>query len=59
MLVGMFFLLSLYMQDVLGFSALKTGLAYLAVSLMAIVASGISQALVTRLGVEADAGRSA
>ena len=52
MLVGMFFLLSLYMQDVLGFSALKTGLAYLAVSLMAIVASGISQALVTRLGVK-------
>ena len=52
MLVGMFFLLSLYMQDVLGFSALKTGLAYLAVSLTAIVASGISQALVTRLGVK-------
>ena len=39
----MFFLLSLYMQDVLGFSALKTGMAYLAVSLTAIVASGISQ----------------
>ena len=48
----MFSLLSLYMQDVLGFSALKTGLAYLAVSVTAIVASGISQALVTRLGVK-------
>jgi MFS family permease len=51
-LVGMFFLLSLYMQDVLGFSALRTGLGYLAVSLTAIVASGISQALVTKLGVK-------
>ena len=37
MVVGMFFLLSLYMQQVLGFSALQTGLAYLAVSLTAIV----------------------
>jgi EmrB/QacA subfamily drug resistance transporter len=49
---GMFFLLSLYMQQVLGFSAIKTGLAYLAVALTAVVASGISQALVTRVGVK-------
>lgn len=49
---GMFFLLSLYMQQVLGFSALKTGLGYLAVALTAIVASGVSQALVTRVGVK-------
>jgi EmrB/QacA subfamily drug resistance transporter len=49
---GMFFLLSLYMQEVLGFSALRTGVGYLAVALTAIVASGISQALVTRLGVK-------
>src|SRR4051812_5218010 len=49
---GMFFLLSLYMQQVLGFSALKTGVGYLAVALTAVVASGISQALVTRLGVK-------
>ena len=54
MVFGMFFLLSLYMQQVLGFSALKTGVGYLAVALTAVVASGISQALVTRLGVEAD-----
>jgi EmrB/QacA subfamily drug resistance transporter len=52
MVFGMFFLLSLYMQQVLGFSALKTGLAYLAVALTAVVASGVSQALVTRLGVK-------
>jgi len=52
MVFGMFFLLSLYMQEVLGFSALKTGVGYLAVALTAIVSSGLSQALVTRLGVK-------
>jgi EmrB/QacA subfamily drug resistance transporter len=49
---GTFFLLSLYMQQVLGFSAIKTGVAYLAVALTAVVSSGISQALVTRVGVK-------
>ena len=49
---GMFFLLSLYMQVVLGFSPIETGLGYLAVALTAVVASGIAQALVTRLGVK-------
>ena len=49
---GMFYLLSLYMQQVLGYSALKTGLAYLAVALTVIAAAGMSQALVTRLGVK-------
>ncbi|MGH3040887.1 MAG: MFS transporter [Gaiellaceae bacterium] len=49
---GMFFLLSLYMQIVLGFSALETGVGYLAVALTAVAASGIAQALVTRLGVK-------
>jgi EmrB/QacA subfamily drug resistance transporter len=49
---GMFFLLSLYMQQVLGFSALKTGVGYLAVALTAIVASGAAQALVTKAGVK-------
>jgi EmrB/QacA subfamily drug resistance transporter len=49
---GMFFLLSLYMQIVLGFSALETGLGYLAVALTAVAASGIAQALVTRIGVK-------
>jgi EmrB/QacA subfamily drug resistance transporter len=52
MTFGMFFLLSLYMQQVLGFSAIKTGVAYLAVALTAVVSSGISQALVTRVGVK-------
>jgi EmrB/QacA subfamily drug resistance transporter len=49
---GMFYLLSLYMQDVLGYSPVQTGVAYLALALTAIVASGASQALVTRVGVK-------
>jgi EmrB/QacA subfamily drug resistance transporter len=49
---GMFFMLSLYMQEVLGYSALQTGVGYLAVALTAVVASGVSQALVTRAGVK-------
>jgi EmrB/QacA subfamily drug resistance transporter len=52
MVFGMFFLLSLYMQQVLGYSALKTGVGYLAVALTAVAASGVAQALVTRLGVK-------
>jgi EmrB/QacA subfamily drug resistance transporter len=49
---GIFFLLSLYMQQVLGFSAMETGFAYLAVALTVIVAATVSQGLVTRLGVK-------
>lgn len=48
---GMFFLLSLYMQQVLGFSAMEAGVGYLAVALTAIAASGVAQAMVTRIGV--------
>ncbi len=48
---SMFFLLSLYMQQVLGYSPLKTGVGYLLVAFTIIVAAGASQALVTRLGV--------
>jgi len=50
-LFGMFFLLTLYQQDVLGYSPLRTGLNSLAIALAVIGASGISQALVTRIGV--------
>jgi EmrB/QacA subfamily drug resistance transporter len=49
---GMFFLLSLYMQQVIGFSALETGFGYLAVALTAVLASGLAQALVTKIGVK-------
>lgn len=49
---GMFLLLSLYMPFVLEYSTLKTGVAYLAVALTAVVASIVAQALVTRIGVK-------
>jgi EmrB/QacA subfamily drug resistance transporter len=52
MVFGMFYLLSLYMGDVLGFSPVERGLGYLAVALTAIVASGVAQALVTKAGVK-------
>ena len=52
MIFGIFFLLSLYMQQVLGYSALKTGFGYLAVALTVVVAAAASQAFVTRLGVK-------
>jgi EmrB/QacA subfamily drug resistance transporter len=52
MIFGMFFLLSLYMQQVLGFSAMETGFGYLAVALTVIAAATISQGLVTKLGVK-------
>jgi EmrB/QacA subfamily drug resistance transporter len=49
---AMFFMLSLYMQQVLGLSALQTGAGYLAVALTAIVSAGVAQAFVTRIGVK-------
>jgi EmrB/QacA subfamily drug resistance transporter len=48
---SMFFFLSLYMQNVLGFSALRTGLYYVPFGLMIIVAAGLSQMLVTKVGI--------
>jgi EmrB/QacA subfamily drug resistance transporter len=49
---AMFFMLSLYMQQVLGLSALQTGAGYLAVALTAIASAGVAQALVTKVGVK-------
>src|SRR6476660_6847320 len=46
-----FFLLTLYMQQVLHYSALKTGVAYIALTLAIISFSAISQMLVTRIGI--------
>ncbi len=48
---SMFFLLTLYMQQVLGYSALRTGVGYLLVSGVIIVSAGASQVLVNKLGV--------
>ena len=49
---AMFLMLTLYMQQVLGYSAMKTGLAYLAVAGTAIVWSAVAAQLVTRIGVK-------
>jgi MFS family permease len=49
---SMFLMLTLYMQQVLGYSAMKTGLAYLAVAGTAIVWSAVAAQLVTRVGVK-------
>jgi EmrB/QacA subfamily drug resistance transporter len=49
---AMFFMLSLYMQQVLGMSALQAGAGYLAVALTAIASAGVAQAMVTKIGVK-------
>jgi EmrB/QacA subfamily drug resistance transporter len=51
-LFSMFLMLTLYMQQVLGFSAMKTGIAYLAVAGTAIIWSSVAAQLVTRAGVK-------
>jgi MFS family permease len=50
--LSMFLSLTLYMQQVLRFSAMKTGVSYLAVALSAIVWSTVAAQLVTRIGVK-------
>jgi EmrB/QacA subfamily drug resistance transporter len=47
-LFGMFFFLTLYLQQVLGFSALKTGVAYLPLSLTLIGSSAVASGFVDR-----------
>lgn len=49
-LFSMFFFVSLYMQQVLGFSPLETGLSYLPLSLTIVAAAGIASQLITRAG---------
>jgi MFS family permease len=49
---GMFLMLTLYMQQVLGYSPLRTGVAYLAVAGTAIIWSALAAQLVTRIGVK-------
>src|SRR5205807_4285153 len=45
-----FFILTLYVQGVLGWSALKTGLTFLATAGSTVVWAGVAQALVTKIG---------
>jgi EmrB/QacA subfamily drug resistance transporter len=49
-LFSMFFFVSLYMQQVLGYKPLKAGLAYLPLSAGIIVSAGVASQLTTRLG---------
>ena len=49
-LFAMFFFLSRYMQEVLGYSALKAGLSYLPLAIAIIVSAGIASVLVTKFG---------
>jgi EmrB/QacA subfamily drug resistance transporter len=47
---GMFFFLTLFMQAVWGYSALKTGVAYLPLTAAVLAASGTASQLVPRIG---------
>ncbi len=51
-LFSMFLMLTLYMQQVLLFSPLKTGIGYLAVAGTAIIWANVAAAAVTRVGVK-------
>jgi EmrB/QacA subfamily drug resistance transporter len=47
---SVFFFVTLYMQDVLGFSAMRAGAAYVPVAAMVAVSAGIGTALIQRIG---------
>jgi EmrB/QacA subfamily drug resistance transporter len=47
-----FFILTLYVQQILGYSALKTGLTFLATAGTTVLWAGLAQALVTRVGAK-------
>jgi EmrB/QacA subfamily drug resistance transporter len=49
-LFSMFFFISLYMQQVLGYEPLKAGLAYLPLALTIMASAGIASQLTTRVG---------
>ena len=48
---AMFYSTTLYMQQVLHYSALRTGLAYIPLGVSILVAAGLAPALVSRIGV--------
>jgi EmrB/QacA subfamily drug resistance transporter len=48
--VSMFFFLTLYMQNVLGYSPIRTGLAYLPLCFAIGISAGISSQLITKVG---------
>ena len=48
---GMFFFASLYVQEILGYSPLRAGLAFLPVTAGIVIGAGIAQQLIARIGV--------
>ena len=48
---GMFFFASLYVQEILGYSPLQAGLAFLPITAGIVIGAGLAQQLVRRLGV--------
>jgi EmrB/QacA subfamily drug resistance transporter len=48
--LAMFFFLTLYMQNVLGYSAIQTGLAYLPLTFAVAIAAGATSQLIPRIG---------
>ncbi len=49
-LFSMFFFISLYLQDVMRYTPIKTGVAYLPLAVGIIISAGVASQLVTRLG---------
>jgi EmrB/QacA subfamily drug resistance transporter len=49
-LFGMFFFLTIFVEDVWGYSALKAGIAYLPMMAMVMLVSGVASQLVSRVG---------
>jgi EmrB/QacA subfamily drug resistance transporter len=49
-LFSMFYFISLYMQQVLGYSPIKAGLSYLPLAVSIILSAGIASGLVTKVG---------
>jgi EmrB/QacA subfamily drug resistance transporter len=49
-LFSMFYFISLYMQQILGYSPIKAGLSYLPLAVTIILAAGIASGLVTKVG---------
>jgi EmrB/QacA subfamily drug resistance transporter len=48
---GMFFFISLYVQEILGYSPLRAGLAFLPFTLGIMLGAGVAQQLIRRIGV--------
>ena len=49
-LFSMFYFISLYMQQVLGYSPIKAGLSYLPLAISIILSAGVASGLVTKVG---------